>query len=338
MIWGWRRLRNVVHALAWAALLSSAASAQSSVAAEALFRAGRKATAQGDHATACAKYRESYRIERALGTLLNIAVCEEALGQLASAWQRYQELVHALDPSDTRAAIVRTRLPALEQRVPFITVHLADGAPEGTQVEIGAMQLSAASFGVALPWDVGTHELRVLAPGHAPRVYPFALVEGERRTLDVDIGEPVPEPVAEPEQPAITPFVAPMEPPLAAPAPMQVRTSRQAPREDHATERVLSYGALGLGAGALVLSGVSFGAALDRKGVFDDHCPNDECDRTGIGAASAGRTWLTVSWVSLAVGAVSAALGAYGLWATDDDGAQSAASLVVEGSGVRVSF
>jgi hypothetical protein len=43
--------------------------------AQALFDQARKAMAAHDYAEACPKFDESYKVEQALGTLLNLAVC-----------------------------------------------------------------------------------------------------------------------------------------------------------------------------------------------------------------------------------------------------------------------
>src|SRR5262245_40491856 len=77
-----------------------AAAQPGTAASETLFRAGRDAMQRGDATSACAKFRESYRLEQAPGTLLNIAVCEEALGELCNAWQHYQDLIHELPADD----------------------------------------------------------------------------------------------------------------------------------------------------------------------------------------------------------------------------------------------
>ena len=52
-------------------------------AAEALFRAGRSAFDRGDYADALRRFSESYQLEPAVGTLLNVASTEERLGKLA---------------------------------------------------------------------------------------------------------------------------------------------------------------------------------------------------------------------------------------------------------------
>src|SRR5512136_2811036 len=71
-------------------------------AAEVLFREGRKLVAANDFAAACPKFAESQRLDPAVGTLLNWAACEEHVGKLASAWQRWKEALDALPPGDDR--------------------------------------------------------------------------------------------------------------------------------------------------------------------------------------------------------------------------------------------
>src|SRR5690349_6331749 len=92
--------------------------------AEALFRAGREASDRGDHEVACERFHESYRLEPAVGTLLNIASCEEALGQLANAWEAYRHVAETLPPDDDRQELVRSRLSTLDERVPRVTLHV----------------------------------------------------------------------------------------------------------------------------------------------------------------------------------------------------------------------
>jgi hypothetical protein len=62
----------------------SADRANDSATAEALFAAGREAIRRGDYQAACPMFAESNRLDPAVGTVLNLAICEEHLGQLAS--------------------------------------------------------------------------------------------------------------------------------------------------------------------------------------------------------------------------------------------------------------
>src|SRR4051812_22569154 len=57
--------------------------------AETLFEEGRVLMQEGVLQQACAKFAESQRVAPACGTLLNLGVCHEKLGQTASAWTNY---------------------------------------------------------------------------------------------------------------------------------------------------------------------------------------------------------------------------------------------------------
>src|SRR5882724_4922471 len=94
-------------------------------AAEALFRQGRAAAQSQDFSTACAKFRESNRLDPAVGTVFNIADCEEKLGRLATSWTLFQEVVQRLPPADNRRAIAEQRAGKLEPRVPKLSIRLA---------------------------------------------------------------------------------------------------------------------------------------------------------------------------------------------------------------------
>src|SRR5260221_7405355 len=83
-------------------------------AAEALFRAGRAAADKGDYVTACPKFEESNRLDPEVGTVFNLADCDEHLGKVASAWQLFKEVAQRLSPADERVSIATSRAAALE--------------------------------------------------------------------------------------------------------------------------------------------------------------------------------------------------------------------------------
>src|SRR5262245_39628302 len=88
--------------------------AEPDAAANALFRAGRDAAKRGDIRNACAMFRESYRLEHALGTRLNLALCEEDLGNLTGALTHLRALSSAFASNDPRSALVSEHLAAVE--------------------------------------------------------------------------------------------------------------------------------------------------------------------------------------------------------------------------------
>src|SRR4051812_45377646 len=65
----------------------------SAPAADTLFRQGREAFDKGDYQRARDAFAESQRLEAAPGTLLNLALAEEKLGTLSSAWEHAKEVL-----------------------------------------------------------------------------------------------------------------------------------------------------------------------------------------------------------------------------------------------------
>src|SRR5262245_10219582 len=164
------------------------AQATDPAAAEALFREGRTLADAGDYAGACSKFRESERLDPAIGTVFNIADCEERQGHLARAWTLYREVAQRLPQSDGRRAIAEQRVSALEPKLPRLNVRLGPNAPATSRVEKDGVELGAASLGSELPLDPGAHVVRVSAPGRETQEYRVNLSEAEHLTLDVEPG------------------------------------------------------------------------------------------------------------------------------------------------------
>jgi hypothetical protein len=276
-----------------------AESSQSS-AAGALFRAGREAMERGETAEACAKFEESQRLESAPGTQLNLAVCEAKLGRLARALELFRTVRERLTAGDFRLAFIDQQSALLSNRVALITLVLPNDAPPDVRVECDGVALGAASMGVALPVDPGRHFVVVRAWGREDRRFEWVLGEGERRVVAVGPG-----------------------PGIAAGAPA-----------DGSSRRTWGWVALSLG-GAGVAVGVVAGAmTVAAANTYKDHCSGGQCDASGLDAASTGRSVQIVSPVSLAVGAVGLAAGAYLLLSAPRSNQARASVLPLLGAGL----
>jgi hypothetical protein len=185
-----RRAALFVLALTPLFLVATGRSARAqSAEAQELFDEGRRALAAGDYTTACARLDASERIERAVGTLLSLAECEEGLGQLASERLHLQEAASWADATHdslNRGPVARKRLAEIEKRVPRLTFRRAPNAPAGSRVTRDGVDLGTAAFDVPLPVDTGRHTIVVSTPGRADATYMVALAEGEQKTLVVD--------------------------------------------------------------------------------------------------------------------------------------------------------
>lgn len=234
--------------------------------ADALFRAGRAAADAGDAETAYRRFSESYRLDPAVGTLLNVADSEVALGRLADASEHYQRLLDTLDATDDRIPLVKERLSALTPRVPKLELSLRSGSPDAVEILRDGVRLTPASFGVALPQNLGAHELMVSSPGRAPRRYALVLAEGEVRQLSVEPGAP--------EVPAASAPLASAGPGTPPPSSMHSR-------------RALAHGLVGAGAVSAIATGLLGWRYAAESSTVREHCPSVHgCDDTGLRAAS----------------------------------------------------
>jgi hypothetical protein len=268
--------------VAWAGV--ARAESTNPAAAEALFDQGRAALAEGDFDTACGRFRESDRLDPALGTRFNLADCEEKRGRLATAWSLFRGVVAQLADGDDRLPVAQRRLAALEPRVPRLTMVLAPAAPHSTQVKEGDTAYAEASFGVALPLDPGMHHLLVVAPGHRDQTLDVALEPGE--TAEV----------------RVVPGLA---------LPVDERHGHAASgADDH---RTLGYVLAGVGATGLLVGAVSGLLVLHQKSIYDDNCDVRlrVCNQTGKDAGAAGRALSVVSVSGFVAGVAASAIGTY---------------------------
>lgn len=162
--------------------------AAASAAAETLFDKGHEAMKAGDYKTACERFRESDRLEPAVGAKLNLANCEQQRGRYATSLHLFKLVLSQLPPSDDRVPIARERVKELDSKVPTVTFELVPGDYRDVTVKEGDLVLRAASFGVPLPFDPGEHQFIVEAPGHKWRRYKIELDVAERRILKVHPG------------------------------------------------------------------------------------------------------------------------------------------------------
>ena len=256
--------------------------ARDPAAAEALFEQGRRALERNDLDTACAKFAESQNLDPGLGTLMNWATCEERKGRIATAWQRWREALAELPADDDRLAFARQRVAALEPRLPHLTVTLVPSAPSDTRVDRDGVALGRASLGTPLPVDPGVRAITVEARGFESRTIRLAIAEGEKKSLEVAPGNPLP-----------------------AAAPSDSLASNASPR------RTVGWALIGVGA-AGVITGVVTGLMLDAK--RDDveaNCAPEGCNPIGLDAASDGKTLLVVNAVGWGAGIFGLGAGAF---------------------------
>jgi hypothetical protein len=304
--------------------------------AQALFEQGRDAMRRGAYSEACPKFLESQRLDPSNGTLLNLVLCHEKLGKVASAWLGAQELVSRLPADDPRKQIAERRVAALSPRVPRLRIELAPTAPADTRLLLNGAEIQVSAAREPTPIDPGLHVLLVRAPGRDDRAIELTIDEGRIYESLVEPGaelrveRPPPAPVASAPAPQRTPNAVPAR--RSSPPPSRAEPSHPA--------MWIGWTATGVGVAALTASGVLLDRVLDRKAAVEENCPNKLCrDSSGIDAAEEGKQLQVAAVATLVVGAAGVSFGVYAL-TRPDDGARvgSRASIVATPSSAYVGY
>lgn len=247
------------------------------VSAQVFFERGRDAAARHDPTEACRNFEESLRLDVAVGTLFNLANCEEQLGRVASAWQHLHEGIDRLDANDPRREQAIASAKALESQLPRLDVRLAPGA--SGHVMRDGVELEGLSLGSSLPVNPGLHMVTVRAEGRADARYEVTLAKGEQRSLVVAPGLPKNDSVA-------------------------TKTTT------HPALRATAWVTGGVGAAGLGLGLVTGALAWDKSKTIHEHCDtNGTCDDEGLDALSSSKPLTTISTIGCAAGAALLATG-----------------------------
>jgi hypothetical protein len=244
--------------------------------AEQLFDEGRQLMNDGAYAQACPKLAASYAIDPALGTLLNLALCHERIGQIATAWQEYERGVADAERAhdDDRVRFATQRAALLERHVPHMTIHAP--ALAGLVVTRDGAAIDASSNRV--PIDPGPHTIEARAFGR--------IAWSATRDVPAEGGEVV----------------------------IDVPDLAREPPPRHAWSQRNTGVALGGAGTVFVVAGAIFGAlAITRWSDAQPHCqqtPNGlGCDPTGISLASDASTFAALSTTGFIIGAAGLATG-----------------------------
>ena len=285
-------------------------SGETSVAAETLFREGKRLMADGKLAEACDKLAASDRIEESVGTLLNLADCREKNGQLATAWATFLRAASiARSAGDgAREAEARRRASVLEPKLAYLTISVPQASlVDGLVIKRDGEPVDAALWNQGVPIDVGGYEITGQAPGHeawSTRVQVSA--NGARASVEV----PRFKQLKDLATPAV---VAPTAP-----------THDDSDNDSHEVSQPSPFAITPMRIGALAaagvgLAGLASGAGFGLEATHLQHesnaiCPAVMCgDSHALDLNHSARTDALVSNISWAVGGAAVA-GAVVLW------------------------
>jgi hypothetical protein len=304
-------------------VISGRALAASPAEAERLFREGRAAMNDENYETARSYFQQSYEIDRALGTLLNLAVCEEKLGKLGAALAHLQKALELADAEDTRRPLIVQRISRLDARIPRLTIQPDRSIDATVTLLLDSKPLDSADLRRSIRVDPGTHVLECSGPRGERCTKIFELSEGKE-----SVQSPTLSPLPEPPVPASPSPEAPPRPGNESPA---IPPATPLPPR-HGEREALAYAVGGFSLAIIVAGLIAGGGVVRQKAIVAEHCQDKACDEEGVAAAETGRTLSTISTVTTILGATGIGVSAYVLLTTPTAGTSSGATLSVTGS------
>jgi hypothetical protein len=258
--------------------------------AEKLFDEGKRHLDAGRVPEACTAFAQSRELDPQLGTLLNLALCHEREGKVASAWAEFNEVVSVASRASQakRAEFAKLRATALEQRLSRVVFTIDPHDADTAQVKVDGTDVKRAVLeGTPIPLDPGTHTAVLSAPGK----------KDTSLTFDVAAG----------------PSTATVKLPM-----LEARVIVRAPPDKKDEEQLVlgesltTWGwiATAVGAATFATGGVFGVLALDKKGDVDAACPTSQCrTESAFDEYRSADTYATVSTVLVIAGAAIAAGG-----------------------------
>ncbi len=280
------------------------ARAQSTAAeAERLFNEGREAMQGHDYALACEKFTQSDRLDHAVGTLFNLANCEEQRGRVFTASTLFRRVREQLPAGDRRISIADDHLSALAPRVPHLRLMFASKPAEDVHVRIDSSELGATAWNSSVPLDPGIHTVTFLATDQHERTKTLEL--RERQVLEVAI--PFDEPPAEAGS-------------LPSASPPPDDRSRQRAAAGQGTDKFLglerrtaAYVIGGVGVAGLLAGALTGILGLHQEAVGNANCSDATrtCNQKGVDANDRARSLAAASSVGFVLGIVGVGFGGY---------------------------
>lgn len=272
-----------------AVLVASAASAQTTGAAETLFREGIGLAQDGKYQEAVEKLEASFALDPARGTLLALAMAEERSNRLSGALAHYQDLLALAAKAGDQPRIekARTAIMALDARVPRLTLVPTPPLPSDAEVRLDGHTLPRAAINLPIPVDPGKHLVQARTPDGASFQQEVATVEGEIRRVDIRLVRAKAEPAA-------------------ATTPVALGTDQrdQVPRAD-ASLRTAGFVTAGIGLTAIAVGGVFWALAGNDYDEAKNACPNGACSPDTMNTVDDGESkerWANIGFVAGGIG------------------------------------
>jgi Tfp pilus assembly protein PilF len=154
----------------------------------AIFVEGRRLMGAGRPAEACEKFDLAFKADpEAVGTLLNLGLCHEQIGKLATAlvWFRRAHARSVALESAEAADQAQKRIDGITGKIPKLDIVLAPPAPSAT-VKLDGKPVTTLT---GIEVDPGRHVVDVEAPGVRPATTAVDVGIGRRATVEVPLVE-----------------------------------------------------------------------------------------------------------------------------------------------------
>jgi hypothetical protein len=171
--------------------------------AEDLFRRAKGLIAQDKYVEACPLLEESYRLERARGTLLNLALCHEHVGKTSAAWGEFRRVEQEERASgaanESRIELARAHANELESRVSRLEIVVRPEArAAGLVIKVDG-EVKGEPLWAGVPVDAGTRTVEASATNKKPVVIKVEVDDGGALvavTIPILADAPIAAPVA----------------------------------------------------------------------------------------------------------------------------------------------
>ncbi len=264
----------------------SQASSENRALAETLFFTGRGMMEAKRYADAAVKLAESYRLDPAPGTLLNLAVCHQNIGKVASAWGEFRQALADAKRAGRadREELAAAAIAELEPELPWLSIEVPTAARvPGLEITRNGLRISSAAWATELPVDPGDVEIVARAPGYKPKTQKVKIEKKQHLTVQVEKLD-----------------VAPIE---------------TRPVDGWSVRRKTGLAIVGFGVTAATI-GAAFGvAAIGRRLSSDRACDlfdgERRCTQSGADDMSKAKTFAWISDVGIGLGAIAIVTGGY---------------------------
>jgi len=185
------------------------------------FADGKRLIAAGRIAEASERFHASFEADPALGTLLNLADCNDKLGKTATALDEFQAaLGRAIAARDSREGFARARIAAIEPKISKLVID----SPTATPGLVVKRDGNDVALGTEIAVDRGSYKIEASATGYDSWSTSVEVTEpGTKRVEVPPLTRPAPSPIAQP--PVVAAPIIPNE----MPAPLPSTSERPRP-------------------------------------------------------------------------------------------------------------